>query len=66
MESVKFPTEMGKRRKALADWIVDQKNPLTARVMVNRVWSWHFGKGIAGNPNNLWSYGQTANTSRIA
>ncbi|MEO1991370.1 MAG: DUF1549 and DUF1553 domain-containing protein, partial [Pirellulales bacterium] len=45
------------RRLALANWIVDPSNPLTARVIVNRVWSWHFGKGIASNPNNFGGTG---------
>ena len=53
----RFPVGRGKRRLALAEWIVDEKNPLTARVMVNRVWSWHFGRGIAGNPNNFGGSG---------
>lgn len=57
MDPPVFPTGQGKRRLALADWIVDKKNPLTARVMVNRIWSWHFGKGIAGNPNNFGATG---------
>lgn len=57
MRSVDFPGGKGKRRLALADWIVDPSNPLTARVIVNRVWSWHFGKGIAGNPNNFGGTG---------
>ncbi len=52
-----FPAGKGQRRLALADWIVDEKNPLTARVMVNRVWAWHFGKGLAGNPNNFGGTG---------
>lgn len=52
-----FPGGRSERRSALADWIVDRSNPLTARVMVNRVWSWHFGKGIAGNPNNFGGTG---------
>lgn len=52
-----FPDGKGKRRLALAEWIVDEKNPLTARVIVNRVWSWHFGKGLAGNPNNFGGTG---------
>lgn len=57
MEAPPFPKGQGKRRLALANWIVDKKNPLTARVMVNRVWAWHFGKGIAGNPNNFGGTG---------
>lgn len=52
-----FPKGKGKRRLALAKWIVEPDNPLTARVMVNRVWSWHFGRGIAGNPNNFGATG---------
>ncbi len=57
MKPSKFPESRGKRRKALADWITNPQNPLTARVMVNRVWSWHFGRGIAGNPNNFGATG---------
>lgn len=53
-----FPAGKGKRRLALAEWIVNEKNPLTARVMVNRIWSWHFGRGIAGNPNNFGGTGE--------
>ncbi len=34
------------RRRALAAWITDPANPLTARVMVNRIWQWHFGTGL--------------------
>jgi mono/diheme cytochrome c family protein len=52
-----FPAGKGSRRIALADWIVDPANPLTSRVIVNRVWSWHFGKGIAANPNNFGGTG---------
>ena len=54
---VPFPSVRGKRRLALANWIVHEKNPLTARVIVNRVWSWHFGRGLAGNPNNFGGTG---------
>jgi len=38
--------EEKRRRLALADWIADPRNPLTARVMVNRIWQGHFGVGI--------------------
>jgi mono/diheme cytochrome c family protein len=58
MPTAAFPDSRGKRRLALAEWIVDQRNPLTARVMVNRVWTWHFGKGLAGNPNNFGATGK--------
>lgn len=57
MQTVNFPSGAGSRRLALADWIVRHDNPLTARVIVNRVWSWHFGKGLAGNPNNFGGTG---------
>ncbi|MFG0335538.1 MAG: PSD1 and planctomycete cytochrome C domain-containing protein [Maioricimonas sp. JB049] len=46
------------RRAALADWIASPDNPLTARVMLNRIWQWHFGTAIAGNPNNFGKTGK--------
>jgi hypothetical protein len=41
------------RRAQLAEFIVDRRNPLTARVMVNRIWQALFGRGIVGTPNNF-------------
>ncbi len=41
------------RRTALADWIASKENPLTARVIVNRLWQHHFGRGIVRSPNNF-------------
>jgi hypothetical protein len=41
------------RRTALANWLTDPQNPLTARVMVNRLWQHHFGRGIVGTPNDF-------------
>jgi hypothetical protein len=41
------------RRTALADWIADAKNPLTARVIVNRTWQHHFGAGIVGSSSDF-------------
>lgn len=41
------------RRRALAAWIVDPRNPLTARVIVNRVWQGHFGTGLVDTPSDL-------------
>ena len=58
MSVTEFPDGRSNRRLALAEWIVDKRNPLTARVMVNRVWAWHFGKGLAGNPNNFGATGK--------
>ena len=41
------------RRTALAKWIASPDNPLTARVLVNRVWQHHFGRGLVRSPNNF-------------
>ncbi|HYO83757.1 MAG TPA: DUF1553 domain-containing protein, partial [Bryobacteraceae bacterium] len=41
------------RRTALAKWISDPANPLTARVMVNRVWQYHFGRGLLSTPSDF-------------
>ena len=46
------------RRTALADWVASPDNPLTARVMVNRVWQHHFGKGIVPTPNDFGKFGE--------
>jgi mono/diheme cytochrome c family protein len=43
----------GSGRRELADWIATRDNPLTARVIVNRVWQWHFGTGLVRTPNNF-------------
>jgi hypothetical protein len=52
------PDEKGSGRLHLANWIADAKNPLTARVMVNRIWQYHFGKGIVPTPSNFGTMGQ--------
>jgi len=41
------------RRKALAEWIASPENPLTARVMVNRIWQYHFGRGLVDTPSDF-------------
>ncbi len=47
------PQDLNGRRLALAKWIAHPENPLTARSLVNRIWQYHFGKALAGNPNNF-------------
>jgi hypothetical protein len=46
------------RRTALAKWLTDPANPLTARVMVNRLWHHHFGVGIVATPGDFGRMGQ--------
>ena len=46
------------RRTALAEWIASPTNPLTARVFVNRVWSWYFGTGIVSTVSDFGRAGQ--------
>ena len=53
-----IPESVAGRRSALAHWIADPKNPLTARVMVNRLWQTHFGAAIAGDPSNFGKMGK--------
>ena len=47
----RWPTRS--RRMALANWIASDQNPMTARVMVNRIWHWHFGQGIVKTPSDF-------------
>jgi hypothetical protein len=47
----RWPTRS--RRMVLANWIASPNNPLTARVMVNRLWHWHFGRGIVATPSDF-------------
>ena len=51
------PFTKGSGRLELAEAIADPKNPLTARVMVNRIWQHHFGQGIVRTPSNFGQLG---------
>ena len=50
-------TDQGRRRAALAKWITDPLNPLTRRVIVNRLWHWHFGQGLVKTPSDFGAGG---------
>ena len=50
-----YPTRF--RRLTLANWIASPENPLTARVMVNRLWQYHLGRGIVATPSNFGENG---------
>jgi hypothetical protein len=52
-----WPDNASSPRMALAKWITDPANPLTARVMVNRIWQHHFGQGIVATPNDFGRMG---------
>lgn len=51
------PGDEASRRAALANWLASPENPLTWRSIVNRVWSYHFGRGICDTPNDLGRMG---------
>ncbi len=53
LSAVGLDTPAGAARLALADWIADARNPLTARVIVNRVWYYHFGNGLVNTPSDF-------------
>ena len=52
-----IPEDTTGRRLALARWIASSENTLTARVIVNRVWQQHFGRGLVATPNNFGKMG---------
>lgn len=55
--SAPLPATRG-ARKELALWLTSPEHPLTARVLVNRLWTWHFGRGLVATPNDFGKMGQ--------
>jgi hypothetical protein len=55
--AAEMPLETEKPRLRLAEWIATPENPLTARVMVNRIWGFHFGRPIVTTPNDFGKMG---------
>jgi hypothetical protein len=53
-----FPKDQPRDRLGLARWMVDRKNPLTARVAVNRIWRMHFGRGLVASQEDFGSQGK--------
>jgi hypothetical protein len=53
------------RRRALAEWLVSPENPLTARVMVNRIWHHHFGTGIVATLDNFGKMGEAPSNPEL-
>ena len=58
-------SEKGSGRAELAGWLTDAKNPLTARVIVNRVWAWHFGQGIVATPDDFGARGEAPSNPEL-
>ncbi len=59
------PEAEGGQRSALANWLASPEHPLTARVMVNRIWQFRMGTGIVGTPNDFGLLGQRPTNQRL-
>jgi hypothetical protein len=58
LRNTDVPEREVRARTRLAEWIASEKNPLTARVMVNRIWQHHFGRGLVETPSDFGTHGQ--------
>jgi len=59
------PCERGSGRLELAEWIAGDRNPLTARVMVNRIWKHHFGQGLVRSMDNFGKLGEAPSNQAL-
>ena len=59
------PITQGSGRRELAEWLTQPDHPLTSRVMVNRIWQWHFGEGLVRTPNNFGTTGEKPTHPRL-
>jgi hypothetical protein len=60
-----FGSDLPRNRLGLARWMMDRRNPLTARVEVNRIWRAHFGQGLVTTTEDFGSQGQLPNHSQL-
>ena len=63
--AAEFPQGASGRRTALANWLASRDNPLTARVMVNRIWQFRFGVGLVGTPNDFGVLGSRPSNAKL-
>jgi len=60
-----FPQTASGRRTALANWLASKDNPVTARVMVNRIWQFRFGVGLVATPNDFGLLGARPTNGKL-
>jgi len=58
-------TDRASGRQQLAEWLVDHRNTVTARVIVNRIWRWHFGRGLVPSTDNFGVLGEAPSHPKL-